>query len=136
MIIHTTPIRVRYAETDQMKFVYYAHYAVYFETARVELIRSLGVVYDQIEKSGTGFPVLELHVKFIRPAYYDELLLVKTLLKKIPSTRITLEYEITNAGGKMLTVGRTTLAFVNLNTMKPVSCPPVLLNAIKKHWKK
>lgn len=136
MIMHEIKHRVRYAETDQMRFVYYANYAVFFEMGRVELIRSLGVTYKDIEESGVAMPVLDLQIKFLKPAYYDQLLTIKTMLKEIPNTRIKLEYEILNRENTLLTLGATTLVFIDGKTLKPVHCPDILLAPIKKHWNK
>ena len=86
-------IRVRYAETDQMGFVYYGNYATYFEVARVEMLRSLGFTYKKLEGEGVILPVLEFTIKYIRPAYYDDLLSIKTTIRELPSARIRFFYE-------------------------------------------
>jgi acyl-CoA thioester hydrolase len=80
----TTQIRVRYAETDQMNVVYYGNYAQYFEVGRVESIRQLGYTYKDMEHSGVIMPVVEMHVRYLRPATYDDLLTVKTTLREMP----------------------------------------------------
>ena len=77
--IHTThSLRVRYGETDPMKYVYYGNYAEYFEVARVELFRELGMSYDEIENQGIWLPVSEFSIKYLRPALYDEILEIHT----------------------------------------------------------
>ena len=69
MYTFETKLRVRYAETDQMAFVYYGNYASYFEVARVDMLRSIGLSYKAMEESGIMMPVLELKSKYIKPAY-------------------------------------------------------------------
>jgi len=123
MYVNSTSTRVRYAETDQMKVVYNGIYPQYFEIGRVEALRELGMTYREMEDDGIMLPVLEMHMKFIRPALYDDLIEIKTFLKKLPDTRITFEHEIYNEEGKLLTTGWVQLVFVNKETRKPVKAP-------------
>ena len=114
-----TQIRVRYAETDQMGIVYYGNYATYFEVARVEALRSLGITYKSMEDSGVMLPVLDQYIKYVKPARYDDMLTVKTYLKERPGARIKFDYEVYNENGVLLTIGNTTLVFVDSQTMRP-----------------
>ncbi len=82
MIRNEIKLRVRYGETDQMGYVYYGNYAQFFEVGRVEWLRNLGFSYKKIEESGLMLPVLKLNVNFLKPAVYDDLLTVVTILKK------------------------------------------------------
>ena len=107
-----TNIRVRYAETDQMGFVYYGNYATYYEVTRVEALRSLGISYKILEENGVLMPVLENWSKYIRPAKYDDLLTIKLFLKEMPTMRITFEYEVFNEDKKLINLGSTTLVFL------------------------
>ncbi len=94
-MIHTThSLRVRYGETDPMKYVYYGNYAEYLEVARVELFRELGIPYDEIENQGIWLPVSEFSIKYLKPGLYDEILEIHTYIKKLPGVRIEFEYEI------------------------------------------
>src|SRR4029077_16151788 len=106
-------IRVRYAETDRMGYVYYGHYATYFEVARVEMLRSLGFNYKKLEEEGVILPVLTFSIKYIRPAYYDDLLTVVTTINDLPSTRIKFSYETYNEKSELLNTAETVLVFVN-----------------------
>jgi acyl-CoA thioester hydrolase len=82
-MIHTThSIRVRYGETDPMKYVYYGNYAEYLEVGRVELFRSIGMSYNEIENQGIWLPVSEYKIKYLRPAFYDQKLEIHTYVKK------------------------------------------------------
>ncbi len=116
-------IRVRYAETDQMGYVYYGNYATYFEVARVEAMRSLGISYKELEARGVMMPVLEYKSKYIRPAKYDDLLKVTVNIKQKPTTRILFDYEVHNEEGTLLNVGETTLVFIDTSTGKPCKAP-------------
>ena len=118
MYIHETKIRVRYGETDQMGYVYYGNYCQYFEVARVEMLRSLGVSYKSLEDSGVMLPVLDLQIKYIKPAFYDDELTIVTSLKEMPGVRIKFEYQIKNAAGDTLNLASTTLVFVEKTTGK------------------
>lgn len=135
-MIHTThSIRVRYGETDPMKYVYYGNYAEYFEVARVELFRTLGISYDEIERRGIFLPVSEYKIKYIRPGLYDQLLEIHTYIKKIPGVKIEFDYEIYNEDKVKITEASTTLFFLDAETNKIVRCPDFLLDLINKNWK-
>ena len=127
---HTLEFRVRYGETDQMGYVYYGNYAQYFEMGRVEWLRNLGVSYKEMEKEGIMLPVLNLNVNYLQPAKYDNLLKLKTTLKKIPTVKIEFDYEILNEENKILTTGYTSLVFIDIKKNKPTRCPLYLLDKI------
>jgi acyl-CoA thioester hydrolase len=117
-------IRVRYAETDQMGYVYHGNYAAYFEVARTEAFRKLGISYKAMEADGVGMPVGELRTRFRRPARYDDLLTVRMMLKQpAEGSRALFEYEIYNEAGALLTEGHTLMVFVNTATGRPVPMP-------------
>ncbi len=82
MFAATTQIRVRYAETDQMGYVYYGNYAMYYEVGRVEALRRAGFEYKKMEEDGIMMPVLENYSKFHQAGKYDELLSIKVMLKE------------------------------------------------------
>lgn len=127
MLITETQIRVRYAETDQMGVVYYGHYTQYFEVGRAESIRHLGYTYKDMEQEGIIMPVVDLHIRYMRPAKYDDLLTVKTTVKELPqSFKITFHSEIYNAEGELLVTGEVILFFIEAVTMKRTSIPPRL----------
>lgn len=134
-MIHTKhSLRVRYGETDPMKYVYYGNYAEYFEVARVELFRELGMSYDEIENQGIWLPVSEFSIKYLKPALYDEILEIHTYIKKIPGVRIEFEYEIYNSSKLKITEAKTTLFFLDSKTNKIIKCPDFLMSLIEKKW--
>ena len=135
-MIHTThSIRVRHGETDPMKYVYYGNYAEYFEVARVELFRTLGISYDEIERRGIFLPVSEYKIKYLKPGLYDQLLEIHTYIKKTPGVKIEFDYEIYNEDKVKITEASTTLFFLDAETNKIVRCPDFLLDLINKNWK-
>ena len=134
MIVTSYSFRVRYAEVDSMQFVYYGNYAQYFELGRVALFRALGISYSEIEKQGIWLPVSDFSIKYIKSARYDDLLTVKTYLKKIPGVRIIFEYEIYNEQKILLTTGVTRLYFFDAIRKKIISCPDFLLRLILDNW--
>lgn len=127
-------IRVRYAETDQMGYVYYGNYASYFEVARVETLRNLGFSYKAIEESGIILPVLSYSVKYIKPAYYDDLLTIKVRIIEVPMARIKFDYETYNEKDELINVADTTLVFINKSTNKPCAAPAEFILALKKFF--
>jgi len=134
-MIHTThSIRVRYGETDPMKYVYYGNYAEYLELGRVELFRSIGMSYNEIENQGIWLPVSEYKIKYLKPALYDQKLEIHTYLKKKPGVRIEFEYEIYNEDQVKLTEASTTLFFLSAETNKIIKCPDFLMDLINKNW--
>ena len=123
MYLSQTKIRVRYAETDQMGYVYYGNYATYYEVARVESIRKLGLTYKALEDSGVMMPVVENHSKFILPARYDEELTIHTAIKEMPGVKIIFFYQIFNPEKKLIHEGQTLLVFINIETGRPCRIP-------------
>lgn len=121
--INTTQIRVRYGETDQMGYCYYGNYAQYFEVGRVEALRSLGMSYKSLEEQGVMLPVSEFSVKYLSPAFYDDLLTVKTTITEIKAARIYFTYELINEKGIVISKAETTLVFVDKTTMRPRHAP-------------
>lgn len=134
MYISETTLRVRYAETDRMGYAYYGNYLQYFEVGRVEALRQLGMSYRSMEEQGVMLPVIECSVKYFKPAYYDDLLTVKTTIPEIPKTRILFQYEIYNEKKELLNKGETTLVFVNTQTSKPCMAPGYFLERIKEYF--
>ena len=130
----TTQLRVRYSETDRMSYVYYGNYAQYFEVARVEALRSLGISYKEMEEEGVLLPVSEYKIKFLKPGFYDELLTVKTTIIKLPSVRIFFHYETFNEKSELLNTAETTLVFVDAKTMKPCQAPKHVLECLEKYF--
>jgi acyl-CoA thioester hydrolase len=126
-----TQIRVRYAETDRMGYVYYGNYATYYEVGRVEALRSLGMSYRTMEDSGIMLPVIQYSIKYFKPAFYDDLLTIKTIIPELPATRIKFIYKMFNAKGIQLNEGETTLVFVNIETQKPCAAPNEFLEKLK-----
>jgi len=128
-------IRVRYAETDQMGYVYYGNFAAYYEVARTEAFRSLGINYKQMEQEGVKMPVLEMRTKYIRPARYDDLLTIKMMLRNKPTgMRIQFEYEVFNENKELLNVGETTLVFVDMKSGRPIPLPENILSKLEDYY--
>jgi acyl-CoA thioester hydrolase len=132
MYSHEVTIRVRYGETDQMGYLYYGNYAEYFEVGRVELIRSLGLSYKELEEvHGIWLPVVSLEMRFVRPAYYDDLLTVRSTLKEMPDEHITFHVEILNEKRKLINSGRVRLCFFEAKSKKVVMAPDFLLERLR-----
>lgn len=134
MIIHETKIRVLYADTDKMGFVYYGNYAKYYEFGRTEAIRSLGISYNEMEKLGVGMPVANMNITYKRPAYYDDLLTVKTIIKEMPKARMNFIYEVYNENNNLINIGETTLIFLDIKHNRPTRIPEYLSNKIAPYF--
>ena len=134
MLEHEIKLRVRYSETDQMGYVYYGNYAQYFEVARVEALRSLGITYKELEEEGILLPVLEFTIRYIKPAYYDDQLTIKVRIPVLPKARIFFEYETFNESGELLNNAATTLVFINKSTGKPCSAPKDVMRRMSKFY--
>jgi len=130
-----TTVRVRYGETDQMGYVYYGIYAMYYEVARVESLRQLGLTYKEIEAMGIIMPVLENRSRFIAPGRYDEELRIVTTLREKPSVRIKFEYEIFNSENTLIHQGETSLAFVDKATNRPCRPPDAMQKVLEPFFK-
>ncbi len=129
-----TRVRVRYGETDQMGYVYYGYYAMYYEVGRVESLRQLGLTYKELEDGGVMMPVLENKSKYLSPALYDDELRIITTIKEKPSVRITFHYEIYNGSDKLIHEGETLLAFVNKHTGRPCRPPEHFQHVLKPYF--
>jgi len=132
MYKNLTTVQVRYGETDQMGYVYHGNYAQYIELGRLSWLKSLGLSYKEMEKNGIMLPVYSLNIRYIKPAFYDDILTIETNLKELPSVRITFEYKIFNSLNELLTTAETTLIFVNISTGKPMRCPQEIVNKVLK----
>lgn len=128
-------IRTRYAETDQMGVVYYGNYPQYLELGRVEWLRWLGVSYKEMEQEGIMLPVVSLQLNYKKPAFYDELITVRTKLKNITSSKIEFDYELINENKEVISTANTTLVFVDKKTWRPTRCPEKIIRLIEAQTK-
>jgi acyl-CoA thioester hydrolase len=133
MIKHTSEIRVRYADTDQMKQVYYGKYFEYFEQGRSDLLRGLGLPYSELEQKGFLLPVLEACARYKRPAHYDDLLRVQTTMAEFPGVRFQLDYTIVRENDQeTIAEGYTIHSFINAENRRPTRPPELFLSVIRK----
>jgi acyl-CoA thioester hydrolase len=129
-----TKIRVRYGETDQMGVVYYGNFALYYEVARVEGLRQLGLTYRELEESGVMMPVIENKSKYLAAAKYDDLLTVVTTIRERPGVKISFEYEIFNEAGKLINQGETILVFIDMKTRRPCRAPEQMIKLLSPYF--
>ena len=129
-------IRVRYAETDRMGYVYYGNYAAYFETGRVEALRALGLSYREMEDRGIMLPVLSYQIKYFKPAFFDDTLIIKTTLKELPTgTRLSFHYQMWNDKGIQINEGETTHVFVKIDGGRPITVPQEVIDKLAPFFK-
>jgi len=127
MFAHETELRVLYAHTDKAGVVYYANYLQFFELGRAEHMRALGKTYADFEKEGVLLTVTEAHIRYIRPAFYDDLLTIRAWISRVRRTRIDHGYEILNPAGKTICQGSTVLGCISAATGRPSPLPETLL---------
>ncbi len=135
MLKHKTEVRVRYADTDQMKYVYNGKYFEYFEVGRTEMMRELDLTYKRIEENGFFMPVIETHIKFLTPAFYDEQLIIETRVEKLPLVKVHIDHTITSKNRNVVIAeGYLELAFLNGKTRKPTRAPQFFIDAMKEYY--
>jgi acyl-CoA thioester hydrolase len=133
MLVCTTHLRVRYADTDKMGITYHGKYFEWFEVGRTEMLREIGFPYTQLEKEGFGLPVIEAHCRYHRAATYDQLLRVVSTVKALPRVTIRIDYKIYNDTQELLVDGYTTHPFIG-KAGKPVRAPKSLLEVLQPYF--
>ena len=127
--------RVRYAETDKMGYLYYGHYAKFYEIGRVETMRSLGVSYKDLEDThAVMLPVLSLECRFLKPAYYDEMIEIKSILTELPGKMICFEHELYNENKELINKATVKLFFIDMKENKRISCPDILKEKLTPYF--
>jgi len=134
VVKNTTTVRIRYADTDQMRFVYNGKYLEFFEVGRTELIRELGMSYKQFEESGFLLPVYDAYIRYHSPAFYDEVLEIESILNTKPMAKLKIEYNI-RVGERLIASGYTQHAFVSTKTGRPVRSPELFNKLFDEHFK-
>ncbi len=127
---HSTEYRIRYSDTDKMGVVYHGNYLRFFEIARTEMLRSLGLPYAELEQAGYMLPVLESYASYLLPAKYDELLQLHASIEASISAKMTIQYAITRQGETLVT-GWTRHVFVTSHNFKPVRPPKHFVDIVK-----
>ncbi len=135
MLSNKAEIRVRYADTDQMHFVYNGKYLEYFEVGRAEMMRKIDLPYRTVEQKGYQLPLLEAKVKYLNPAFYDDLLEVEAYVEEMPLFKIHINYKITRRGeSSVIAEGYTEHVFINKDSKKPVRPPKFFSDAMKPYY--
>ena len=129
-----TQIRVEYHHTDQMGIVHHSNYVKFFEVARTEWLRAAGLTYAEMERRGVMMPIVDVHIKYRMPAYYDELIRVKAMVEQMPMARMTFNYEIHGEDGREIASGSTTLGFIDSVTRRPQRAPQWLMEVLEREF--
>jgi len=130
-----TTHRVTYSDTDQMGFMHHSNYLKYYETARWELFRALGISYHSVEEAGYLLPVIRMNSRFRKTIHYDEWLTVKTSLTMIKGPRIWFNYKLYNSEQILVNEAETELAFISKADWKPCLAPEIVIHAIHEFQK-
>lgn len=134
MISSEVKYRVIYRDTDKMGVVYHANYIAFYEIARTEMFRSLGIPYSELEKMGVMTPIVEVESKYKAPAYYDDLLTIRATIKELPAVKLDVEYEVFNEQGTLINTGRTLLGYVNMERLRPCRAPQVFIDRLRPYF--
>jgi acyl-CoA thioester hydrolase len=134
MYCFETKTRITYSDTDKMGYSYYGNYPTYYEIGRTELMRSLNLSYRFFEESGIMMPVVDMHIRYYKPVFYDDMITIRASVEQIPTSRIVFKYEIFNEKNELCNEGTTDLAFIDYNTRKPMRAPQNLVDALNKHF--
>ncbi|MEG1607553.1 MAG: thioesterase family protein [Mucinivorans sp.] len=142
MFVHTTQIRVRYGEVDRMGFLYHSHYVEYFDVARSEMMRSVGLTNFMIEQSGYELPVMHVEINYKKAALYDDLITIRTTMRELPRITVTFDYEVFRQGSgeeqtmepELITTGTVRLAYIRRDTKKAVRTPEHLLAPVRRFF--
>ncbi|RZL37222.1 MAG: acyl-CoA thioesterase [Pedobacter sp.] len=136
MFVYESKVKVRYVETDQMGVVHHSNYAQYYELARTECFEACsGMTYETMEREGVMLPILDMYSKFIKPAFYNQTLTVKSFVRDLPTVRLKVDYEIYNEANELINTGYTTLVFVNKETRRPCQPPQNFMEQVRQYFK-
>lgn len=131
MLTFEHKLRVEYHHTDQMGIVHHSNYIKFFEAARTEWLRAVGMTYAEMERRGVMMPIVDVHVKYRQPAYYDEVLSVSVFVDELPMARMVFRYEIRGEDGRDVASGTTTLGFIDSVTRRPQRAPEWLMEVLR-----
>lgn len=134
MLVRSFQMRVWYVDTDQMGIAHHSNYVKYYEAARSDLMRDLGVSYAEMERRGIMMPILEVHSHYRASAYFDEIITVEISLERMPTARITFNYRIFNEAGVLLNTGSTVLGFLHSDSRRPTRAPGWFVEMLEQNW--
>ncbi len=135
MITDIFELRPHYGEVDQMGYVYHANYVTYCHQARNELLRKLDIDEIRLKKKQIILPVISFEIIYRKPAYYDEIITIKTTIREAPKVRLTFEFEIKNEQNILLSKAKSTVVFVDSQSRLPKSVPDFIENILKTKFK-
>lgn len=127
MTCFSVQTRIRYGETDRMGYVYHGNYPVFYDMARTEFLRSLGISYKELEDLGVLMPVIDLKIKYKAPVFYDELITIHVSVNEMPTTRMHFFYDVYNEKNQLVNQGETVLVFIDAKSRKPIRLPKILV---------
>ena len=119
----SSPIIVRYGETDQMGIVHHSNYLRYFEVARLEWLTQLGISYNKMEEEGVMMPVVSAQLEYKIPAKFEDALTIQIHLRSVPLVKMIFDYELRNQNDELVCTASTTLAFMQSSSRRPIRCP-------------
>jgi acyl-CoA thioester hydrolase len=128
---YISKVKVTYSDTDQMGYVHHNNYVKYYETARWEMLEDIGIPYKEVEKKGYMLPVTRMNLKYVKPAYYDDELVIETEIKSLTGSKICFRYKLYNESGELVNKAEVTLAFIRKESRLPCLPPGFILEKIR-----
>lgn len=132
MVSNEIKVRVRYGETDRMGYAHHSVYALYFEEGRTELLRKFGMDYKTMEDNGYILPMASLNIDYMKPAKYDDILTVKTILREKPGVRLNFKYEVYDSQGEMVCKALGKMVFADKITGRPCRPYPAFVELVNR----
>lgn len=131
ILTYTHSLRSRYSETDQMGYVYYGRYLEYFEVARTEMIRNVGLTYRELEERGIMLPVVHVSLNYKKPLRYDDPILIDVSVFDVPNVKLETFYKVyTDSDRSLHAIGQVNLAFMDKQTRRPCRAPDIFLKGL------
>jgi acyl-CoA thioester hydrolase len=134
MIEKEFQIRVMYKDTDAMGVVHHSNYVNFYEAARTEMLRGMGMTYKEMEARGVMLPVREVRMQYFTPAVYDDLLTVKIVLDELPAAKMHFRHEVYNEAGELVNKGEVVLAYMNAATRRACRAPEWFLEIFREYF--
>lgn len=133
MIKSEDKIKVRYDEVDKMGYVYHGNYARYYHISRTELLRKVGICDKELESFNIILPVIEMHSKYLKPIFYDDIITIETSLMEMPKVRMKFKHMVFNQNNELINEGTSILVFVDADTRAPMIIPELISKRIENY---
>jgi len=133
MVVTETNIEIRYDEVDKMGYVYHGNYAKYYHISRTELLKNIGICDIELETQNIILPITEMNIKYLKPVFYGDTIIVKTSITELPKISIYFTHQVYNQKKELINKAKSTMVFVDSTSRLLVRIPETIINKIKLH---